>query len=382
MNSLISIDELLALASDASGTCVSIYLPTHKLGTQTQKDPIRFKNLMRKAGGKLASSGMRVQDARNLLASAQAIDNYQFWQHQSDGLALFICANVFGYYCLPLNFDELVVVSDRFHLKPLMPLLSGDGQFYILALSQNQVRLCQGTRYSVSEIGLKDVPTSIAEALQYDDPEKSLQFHTGTSGGADRTAMFHGHGAGNDYRKDELLRYFRRVDSGLQELLKTQRAPLVLVGVDYLLPIYHQANTYPYLLDEGITRNPDELKAEELHAQVWKIVQPHFEQAIQEAEERYQTLVGTGKTAANIQEIVSAAYYQRIESLFVTVGQQKWGRFNSETGTVQVLCEPEPGDQDLMDLAALHTILNRGAVYAVEPEEVPGNAPIAAVLRY
>lgn len=384
MNSLISVDELLTLASDKSGTCVSIYMPTHKLGTQTQQDPIRFKNLMREAEEKSIATGMRAQDARDLLARAQQLDDFQFWQHQSDGLAIFISANVFGYYCLPLNFDELVVVTDRFHFKPLLPLLSGDGQFYILALSQNQVRLFQGTRYSVSEIELEDVPTSIAEALRYDDPEKSLQFHTGTSGGqgGDRAAMFHGQGAGNDDQKENVLRYFRKVDSGLQELLKDRRSPLVLAGVDYLLPIYQQANTYPYLLDEGVTGNPDQLKAEELHAQAWEIVQPHFERSQQETAARYQELAGTGKTATNIQEVVPSAYYQRVESLFVPVGLQKWGRFHPDTSEVELHEEHQPGDEDLMDLAALHTLFNGGTVYAVEPEQVPGNNSLAAVLRY
>jgi hypothetical protein len=31
-------------------------------------------------------------------------------------------------------------------------------------------------------------------------------------------------------------------------------------------------------------------------------------------------------------------------------------------------------DEDLLDLAALHTLLNSGTVYAVEPEQVPGVA--------
>lgn len=384
MNSLVSIDELFSLAADKSEACLSIYMPTHRLGTQTQQDPIRFKNLTREAEEKLIAKGLRSQDARDLIQRVHAIDDYLFWQHQSDGLTIFISNNVFSYYCLPLDFPELVVVSDRFHLKPLLPLLSGDGQFYILALSQNQVRLCQGTRYSVKEVELEDVPTSIAEALKYDDPEKNLQFHTGTTGGGggDRSAMFHGHGSGNDAQKDNLLRYFRKVNAGLQELLKNQHCPLILAGVDYLLPIYQQANTYPHLLDGGITGNPDELKAEELHAPAWKIVQPYFEQAMQEARSRYQELAGSGQTATNIQDVVPAAYYQRVESLFVPVGQQKWGLFDPDTSKVQVHSEQETGDEDLMDLAALHTLLNGGTVYAVEPEKVPGDAAIVATLRY
>jgi len=35
-----------------------------------------------------------------------------------------------------------------------------------------------------------------------------------------------------------------------------------------------------------------------------------------------------------------------------------------------------------MDFAAIHTLLNGGTVYAVEPKAVPGDAPLAAVFRY
>jgi len=380
---LFSVDELKTLTEKPSGSCVSIYMPTHRMGTTTQQDPIRFKNLMRQAEELLVGCGLRGQDARDLLEQAKKLDNSEFWQYQSDGLAIFISTNVFRHYCLPLDFEELVVVTDRFHFKPLLPLLTGDGKFYILALSQNEVRLLQGTRYSVSEVDLADVPQSIAEALKYDDPEKQLQFHTGTPQvGGDRAGMFHGQGAGNDEQKDRLLRYFRKVDRGLQELLKNQRSPLVLAGVDYLLPIYKEANTYPCLMDEGITGNPEELKAEQLHSSAWEIVQPHFEQAQQDVVNRYQELAGTGQTANTIRDVVSAAYYQRVESLFVPVGVQQWGLFNPSSSEVQLHQEHEPGDEDLMDFAAIQTILNGGTVYAVEHEKVPGDERLAAIFRY
>jgi Bacterial archaeo-eukaryotic release factor family 7 len=381
---LLSVDELAILTAEASTKCVSIYMPTYKMSTETLQNPIRFKNLMREAEEKLIETGLRPQDARDLLSPAHELDKYDFWQHQSDGLVIFISKNLFSYYTVPVDFQELVVVTDRFHLKPLMSLLTGDGQFYILALSQNLVRLYQATRYSVKEIELEDVPTSIAEALQYDDPEKSLQFHTGTpqGGGGSRAAIFHGQGAGNDDAKENILRYFRKVNEGLQELLKNQKCPLVLAGVDYLLPIYKQANSYANLIDEDITGNPDQLKPEELHAQAWQIVEPYFEAQQHETVAYYQANLGTGKTASNIQEVVTAAYFQRVESLFVPVGQQNWGMFNPETNSVQVHSEQQAGDEDLMDFAALHTLLNGGKVYAVAPEQVPGNAPLAAVLRY
>jgi hypothetical protein len=41
-----------------------------------------------------------------------------------------------------------------------------------------------------------------------------------------------------------------------------------------------------------------------------------------------------------------------------------------------------PGREDLINLAALHTFLNRGTVYVVPPEDMPEAASVAAVFRY
>jgi hypothetical protein len=62
---------------------------------------------------------------------------------------LFLSPGAFHSYRLPLSFGELAVISDRYHLKPLLPLLAGDGSFYVLALSQNEVRLLGASRYGV-----------------------------------------------------------------------------------------------------------------------------------------------------------------------------------------------------------------------------------------
>jgi Bacterial archaeo-eukaryotic release factor family 3 len=59
--------------------------------------------------------------------------------------------------------DQLVVVTHRFHIKPLLPWLSGNGHFFVLTLSRKEVRLLQGTRYSICELELQGVPQGIAE---------------------------------------------------------------------------------------------------------------------------------------------------------------------------------------------------------------------------
>ena len=381
--------ELEQLMRKEQQGCVSIYMPTHRTGTDAQQDPIRLKNLLREAERLLSAQGIGRREVQDMLEPASMLlQDSTFWQHQSDGLAIFISSNRVRRYRLPLNFEEFVAVMDHFHIKPLLPLFTGDGQFYILALSQNEVRLLNGTRDSVSEVDIGQVGGSLAEAIPSVNHQMSMQLHSsgstdGMSGSGSVT--FHGQGGGSDESaKKELLRYFRLVSDGLTEFLQGDRVPLVLAGVEYLLPIYKEANTYPNLIDTVIKGNPDLLRMDELHKSAWDILGPHFQAAQAEAVAYYQQLAGQAseRVADTLEKIVPAASDGRVETLFLASGVQQWGVFNPVTNEIELHSQQEAGDEPLLDLAAVQTYLKGGIVYAVEPEKVPGVTYAAAVLRY
>ena len=381
--------ELEQLMRKEQQGCVSIYMPTHRTGTDAQQDPIRLKNLLREAEKQLSAQGIGRREVQNMLEPANMLlQDSTFWQHQSDGLAIFISSNKVRRYRLPLNFEEFVAVMDHFHIKPLLPLFTGDGKFYILALSQNEVRLLNGTRDSVSEVDIGQVGGSLAEAIPSVNHQMSLQLHSsGFTGGmsGSGSVTFHGQGGGSDESaKHELLRYFRIVSDGLTEFFQGDRVPLVLAGVDYLLPIYKEANTYPNLIDTVIKGNPDLLRVDELHKSAWDILGPHFQAGQAEAVAYYQQLAGQASelVADTLEKIVPAASDGRVETLFVTTGVQQWGVFNPITNEIELHSQQEAGDEPLLDLAAVQTYLKGGIVYAVEPEKVPGGTSAAAVLRY
>jgi hypothetical protein len=364
-------------------------MPTYRVGADVEQNPIRLKNRLDAAQEQLIAGGMDKPAAEELLQPArQLLSDEVYWQHQSDGLALFLSPEMQRAYRMPYDFEALTVVADRFHLKPLLPLLSGNGQFYLLTLSQKGVKLYQGSKYSVSQVPTEDVPESLFELLDYDELDYHMQFHTKsrTPGGkpATREGVFHGHNVGEADRKEDIFKYFQKVDDALEPLLRDGGRPLVLAGVDYLLPIYREANSYEHLADDEIEGSPDEWTVEELHEMGWEIVAPIFKADREEAEQLYQQLLGKGADYAShdLAEIVPAAYFERVEVLFVAVDEQRWGAFDPESGEIETHEEPQPGDEDLLDLAALHTLLNSGAIYADEPEALPDGASIAALFRY
>jgi hypothetical protein len=377
-------DELRTLTESSQGPCVSVYMPTHRVPTENQQDRTRLKNLIRQAAEALQAYGLRAAEAESLLEPAtKLLGAIPFWKNKQDGLALFISPGGFRQYQLPTTFESLVVVAHRFHVKPLLTFLGGN-EFFLLALSQNAVTLFEGSRFGLSALeDLEGLPKSLADALKYDELEKQLQFRTGIGvGGArgERAAMFHGQSA--DDAKDRIQRYFRQIDQGLHDLLKEEQAPLVLAGVEYLLPIYKEINTYQHLINGGITGNPEGVHPEDLHRQAWALVEPYFKRGQDEAAARYRQLAGTGRTSYDPKEIVPGAYHGRVDFLFVAVGRQQWGDFDPGANQVELQAEAQPGSFDLLDLAAAQTLLHGGTVYAVEPSEVPDAALLAAVFRY
>ncbi|HEV2583001.1 MAG TPA: hypothetical protein VGT44_19230 [Ktedonobacteraceae bacterium] len=380
--------ELRYLMEPQGGPCITIMVSTHRIGMERQSDQLKLRHAIRETEQRLHLEGVSAIDA--LLAPVKALlADEASWQQRGDGLVIYRSPRLFHLYCVPLHVRDQVIISDHFSLKPLLPLLVGDGRFYVLALSQNAVRLLEGTRYSIQEIALPEaVPHSLAEALKYDDIEENdVRHHSSSSGavvgkGGRRAAVFHGQGVGIDDLKDQLLRYFQQVNRGLHELLREEMVPMVLAGVDYLIPIYRQANTYPHLLDQEIVGNPDRLKAETLREQAWDIVESILLKQEREAASRYRDLVGTWLASDAFEEALPAASYGRIESLFVALDQEQWGRFDPATNTLTLHTEAESGDIDLLDVAAIQTLLHGGKVYAVERREMPGDSLVAAVFRY
>ncbi|MCU0558094.1 MAG: hypothetical protein WAV08_11080 [Desulfobacterales bacterium] len=369
--------------TDYSDWCVSLFMPTHRAGRETEQGPIRFRNLLREAHEQLLAKGLRAAKVGEILKKPQRLlQDKGFWQRQSDGLAVFFSSDAFHHFRLPLAFEELVVISKRFLVKPLLPILTSDGLFHVLALSQNQVRLLEGTRHTVDEVALEGLLQSLAEAFPEAPAEKQLLFHSGTPTGAGkRAAVFYGREISN-VNKDRLLRWFRMIDKNLHSLLSDSRSPLVLAGVDYLFPLYREVNTYPHLMDEGIPGNPEGLRPEELHGPAWALVEPIFRQSREAAAAHFRQLAGTGQTTTDVREALTAAHHGRVDVLFLPVGVQVWGHFIPENDRVDVHESPEPGDENLLDLAAIQSLIKGGTVYAVAPHEVPEQAPLAAIFRY
>src|SRR6185295_3972069 len=228
-------------------------------------------------------------------------------------------------------------------------------------------RLIAASRHSAVELDLPGVPRSLREALG-EMVHLFSQFKTGPRGTAvSRSSVFHAHGQAEDDFKVEILSFFNLADKALLKYMDRD-APVVLAGVEYLLPRYKETTEHPKVLEEGLTGNADLLSPDELRDAAWEIVEPLFLEKRRRAVERYGELLGTGRAASRYEEILPAAHDGRIDTLFVARGVRLWGRYDSKSREVHLQEDqsgPRDVSEDLLDLAAVQTFVNGGTVYAV-----------------
>lgn len=390
-------DELRRLAELEDDVCISLYMPTYRNESDWSQNTTRLKNLLSDARDQMRDQGYREDRIDDILADArQLLDRPGFWRSNiGDGLALFITSSTTERFRLPLSFDEIAIVGDRFHLKPLFPLIAANNRFYLLALSKNDVRLYQGTHQSISEVESAEIPSDIIEAIrQYEDPERQIQLHVqnraSEADGQRMDAAFHGHGGGDaddmsGEPQDELKRFFREIDESIAEYISGEEVPLVLAGVSEYLPLYRDANTYPHLIEnEIVAGNPESINVKRLHEKAWSIVEPVFLEAQEEELDRFDQLYYSNDDMASddFHEIIPGCAFSRVDTLFVPVGEYRWGRFDPETNTVEVHDSQNPGDGDLLNYAAVSAYLNGATVHALQPENMPGGRSVAATFRY
>ncbi len=385
---ILSKAELRALVDNKATPCISSYMPCQLAGQQVRQNPIRLKNLLTKAEEDLVTAGMRTAAARDLLQPGHELfKDPAFVEHLSEGLALFISPDMFRYYRLATPFEELVTLGDSFHIKPLIPIFTADGRFFILALSQEKVTLYVGTRFTVREVPVKDMVKGIEEMLKSSQFDKGRQIHTAgaTVGGRKGEATTH-HGQGSageeKVRKRILMDFLHLLEKSLHKVLNGEHGPMVVAGVDYMRAFFREATAYPALVEEGVSGNPDLLSKEQLHSQAWRIVAPYFDKAQQRALGKYKQLAGSSRVSEDVEAVVNAAQAGHVDTLFVAGDQHVWGRYDPQANLLYLHKSKEPGDQDLLDLAALHTLLHDGTVYALKSQEMPTKAALAAAMRY
>jgi hypothetical protein len=329
----------------------------------------------------LAGNGAGAVDVLEPLEAL--VGDREFWNHQADGLALFASRDFGRLYRLPVHLRDMVVVGPTFHTKPLIEFLQAPERFWVLSVSQKEVRIWEGTVTELGPVNLASVPASLQEAIGAEVVTDRLNLRSPRGRGA--APIFHGHGAGKDDTKQELEKFFRAVDTGVRELLADEIGPIILAAVDYYHPIYRSVSKLENLADQGIIGNISGWDEGRIHASAWPIAQRSVERKLDTALALWESSYGRGKTESDLTAIGRLAVAGRIRLLLADEGRTVWGRIDRATGDIEVIREggtdPDGGAVDLLDELAELTIQYGGRALVLPSEKLPVNSGLAAVLR-
>jgi hypothetical protein len=384
--SLISEKDLEKLINVQDKTCVSIFIPTQRAGKEVleEKNKTHLKSLWKDVGNELKEKGVseaKIQEIGKPIENL--INDKSFWRHQSDGLAIFAAEGFFEKYTLPVNFETHTYISNEFYIKPLVPMFSGDERFYLLALQLEEVELYEATSYSIGKVEVADlIPSRLEERVGFDYKEKHLNFRSQNSGG--ENTIFHGQGgASEEVRKEEINKYFRAIDKGLDTVLHDERVPLVVATQDYLFPIYKKVNTYKHLFEKVIPGNPSDSDIFGLHEKALQILEPVMEKTKRTKMKKFNELNNTEKTGVSISDILPAVQQGKVDTLFLQNRSEVWGTYNKDNMAVNIEDNQQDGNYSLMNWATKEVLKQGGNVFLIPEAQMPDkNSKMNALYRF
>jgi hypothetical protein len=360
--------ELDRLLEHRAPWSVSIYLPTDP-AANGDAERIEFKTLAAQASSQLREAGADVRVIRELEGEIGYLeDDEEFWRYQARSLAAFVTPDRLVTFRLPHRLLSHVEVSDRFHLRPLLRSVTFPHEAFVLALAQGSVRVVEVTPdLDPARIKVDDLPSDVASAV-------------GKSSIADRAPSRRIQGS--EGQKLSMGQYARQVDRALRPLLSGLEVPLILAATDPMDNIYRSVNTYPQLLAQGISGNPETLSDGELAERSRTVLDDHCTSQLRDLQELYGQHSAGGRAISDVAEVARAATFGAVDTLLVDIDAAVPGSVDDHSGAV-TFADAATGDvHDVTDEIARRSWLSGARVLAVRRSDVPGQGPLAAILRY
>ena len=364
-----TLPEIRALFEARADACVSIYLPTTPETQNIALSRISFGNLTRTALAQLDAADFDKRRRAALEEKLLALDeDDDFWRRQAHSLAVIATPDSLRTFRLATELTETVEVSDRFHLKPLMRAMAFPQHAFVLALSENDVRLVEVfADHPATAVSVPNMPDSAADATD--------RASVNTPG------MSTGHGDAQG-QKSLLLKYLRKVDAALRPVLAGRETPLIIAATEPLGPVFRALNSYPGLLAEGIPASPDSMNESALAGAARSVLDGHYAAQIEAATALFHERIGSHRAITDLRAVARAATFGAVDLLLVDIDAVMPGTIDETDGTVVLATTPDAASYGVTDEITGRVILAGGKVLAVRRADMPNGAAVAAILRY
>ncbi len=154
----------IAARADA---CVSIYVSTTPQTQDVRRAASPSATIPKRLLQQLEAAGFDKRRRALLEAELTALgEDDAFWRLQAHSLAVLATPDSVRTFRLATAIADTVEVSDRFHLKPLLRAIAFPQHAFVLALSENAVRLVEVfADLPAVHVRVPDLPKSAADAV-------------------------------------------------------------------------------------------------------------------------------------------------------------------------------------------------------------------------
>src|SRR5216683_3430125 len=259
---VVTLADVKALAG-AAGPCITLVMPI----PNPLELAARLRSTLRSVQKQLAERHTDAETAGGLLAPIEQLaPNAETAHVWANSLIAFRSSGAFRHYWMRERLKDVVVVGERFEIRPLLAALAREQRFHLLAIGRHHVRLLRSTPHSTEEVRLEGIVQNMQEFLHTRQSDHLLEnrMTAGPSVGSMQGVVF-GTGSESEKEQDRFRHFLKAVERGVTKLLRRDAEPLILAGVEYDVAIYRQLNTYPHLLEQAIHGSPEGLTAQNLH---------------------------------------------------------------------------------------------------------------------
>ncbi|MEX0688892.1 MAG: hypothetical protein WD072_09515 [Pirellulales bacterium] len=409
----LSEDSVRSLLGHQPAPCLSLYLPTHRNVPENRVDRPRYRHLVESLELALALARPRAEVER-LLHPFRVLDGDRaFWEHTHDGLAIFAADGLARGFVLERPVAPLALVTNHFHVLPLVRLAAALERWTVLALTSRAAIVYAAEAWhdlaggpaarELAIVRLEPLPLSATEPRtrlvrgdvvdeEIREPHR-VSLGKGPAGRAKPQVIRGGAGSKQDDIDKDTEIFLRHVDAVVEtEVSRPMSLPLMLVAAAPLAATFRKISRNPWLVEEHVPRDGHLLSRDELAA----LVAPHLAALHLRRVERELHAVeqarGRGRLLADLAEIGRAAVAGRIATLYVEADRFEPGHFDRETGCIERTNgeqadlslsggQPASGFEDVLGSLAETVLETGGGVVIVAAAALSARSGAAAICR-
>jgi hypothetical protein len=368
-------NQIFERLSGAEGDrLISVAIPTHVRGREISQDRIRLKNQLAELDSTLEAAGVKPRERTSQLEMAtELLEDLEFWEHQSEQLALYIDdeGGILAIAVTRRSEHLPTVISTVYHLRHVLPDLH-PVRLPVLVLTENAVKLYSATETDIDEVEA-DLPSSLDDVNWFVDRETQRQQHPDRAG---TSRNRHGHEA-SAAADEDTGRFLRAVRDALPADL--HGVPLVALGDDSLVSRFKSISEESILSPEN--SGVDDLSGSAIHEMARPELERHRAEKNAALSSEALDQLGVGNATTDVATALGDAVSGRISRVVLFADTEPaWGRFDPTSMQAETTDRPRLGDVDLIDRLIAESLATGADVVLTDTPS--GDHDLVAIRRF